>query len=141
MYFVTFDLSLMLTKVQEANLELAKKPIAAEATLDDKEKLAAAQKAMAEAQQAVVKAQQSIAKAMFYNLNREFHANQKEVDTDAAFCQALIDYTLTMANAVGRDRAALANYLLNDGGMYQEICQIKRRKAVAKRSTLDRVLD
>ncbi|XP_071708716.1 flotillin-like protein 1 [Rutidosis leptorrhynchoides] len=91
------------TKVQEANWELYKKQKAAEATLYLKEKEAEAKKAIADS---------------------ELYAKQKEAEGLIALAQAQGTYIRTLSSALGGNYAALRDYLMINGGMYQEIAKI-----------------
>ncbi|KAK6119721.1 hypothetical protein DH2020_046540 [Rehmannia glutinosa] len=102
------------TKVQEANWELYKKQKAAEAYLYEKEKEAQAQKAAAE--------------ATFYGrkqiVDGELYAKQKEAEGLIALAEAQGTYIRTLLDAVGGNYAALRDYLMISGGMYQEVAKI-----------------
>ncbi|MBA0713205.1 hypothetical protein Golax_012248 [Gossypium laxum] len=102
------------TKVQEANWELYQKQKQAEAILYEKEKEAAAQKAIAD--------------AAFYGRQRvadvELYAKQKEAEGLMALAQAQGVYLRTLLEALGGNYAALRDYLMIDGGMFQEIAKI-----------------
>ncbi|KAI3792099.1 hypothetical protein L2E82_05969 [Cichorium intybus] len=102
------------TKVQEANWELYRKQKAAEASLYEKEKEAAAQKAIAE--------------AAFYSRQQvadgELYAKQKEAEGLVAVAQAQGTYIRTLLGAFGGNYTALRDYLMINGGMFQEIAKI-----------------
>ncbi|KAD4384549.1 hypothetical protein R6Q59_011315 [Mikania micrantha] len=102
------------TKVQEANWELYKKQKAAEAILYEQEKEAEAKKAMAD--------------ATFYSRQQaadgELYAKQKEAEGLVALAQAQGTYIKTLLGALGGNYAALRDYLMINGGMYQEIAKI-----------------
>ncbi|KAK1429654.1 hypothetical protein QVD17_11868 [Tagetes erecta] len=102
------------TKVQEANWELYKKQKAAEAILYEKEKEAEAQKAIAEA--ALYSRQQAA--------EGELYAKQKEAEGLVALAQAQGTYIRTLLGALGNNYGALRDYLMINGGMYQEIAKI-----------------
>ncbi|KAJ7966223.1 Flotillin [Quillaja saponaria] len=102
------------TKVQEANWELYKKQKAAEAILFEKEKEAEAQKAIAEAS---FYARQQAA-------DGELYAKKKEAEGLVAIAQAQGEYISTLLNAVGGNYAAVRDYLMINGGMFQEIAKI-----------------
>ncbi|KAF5773438.1 putative Band 7 domain, Flotillin family, Band 7/SPFH domain superfamily [Helianthus annuus] len=102
------------TKVQEANWELYRKQKAAEAILYEKEKEAEAQKAMAEA---TFFARQQVA-------DGELYAKQKEAEGLVALAQAQGTYIRTLLGALGGNYGALRDYLMINGGMYQEIAKI-----------------
>ncbi|KAI3792100.1 hypothetical protein L2E82_05970 [Cichorium intybus] len=102
------------TKVQEANWELYRKQKAAEASLYEKEKEAEAQKA--------------IAGAAFYSRQQvadgELYAKQKEVEGLVAVAQAQGIYIRTLLGAFRGNYTALRDYVMINGGMYQEIAKI-----------------
>ncbi|MBA0830111.1 hypothetical protein Goarm_014658 [Gossypium armourianum] len=102
------------TKVQEANWELYQKQKQAEAILYEKEKEAAGQKAIAD--------------AAFYGRQRvadvELYAKQKEAEGLMALAQAQGVYLRTLLEALGGNYAALRDYLMINGGMFQEIAKI-----------------
>ncbi|KAM7258046.1 hypothetical protein ACFE04_013787 [Oxalis oulophora] len=102
------------TKVQEANWELYKKQKAAEAILYGKEKEAEAQKSMALAS---FYARQQVADA-------ELYAKQKEAEGLVALAQAQGMYLKTILGALGGNYGALRDYLMINGGMFQEIAKI-----------------
>ncbi|XP_028103018.1 flotillin-like protein 4 [Camellia sinensis] len=100
--------------VQEANWELYNKQKAAEAILYEKEKEAQAQKATTE--------------AAFYALQQladgELYAKQKEVAGLVALGRAQGIYICTLLDALGGNYNALRDYLMINGGMFQEIAKI-----------------
>ncbi|OMP12228.1 hypothetical protein COLO4_03388, partial [Corchorus olitorius] len=100
--------------VQEANWELYQKQKQAEAVLYEKEKEAAAQKALAD--------------ATFYGRQRvadvELYAKQKEAEGLMALAQAQGVYLKTLLDALGGNYAALRDYLMINGGMFQEIAKV-----------------
>ncbi|XP_021282867.1 flotillin-like protein 4 [Herrania umbratica] len=102
------------TKVQKANWELYQKQKQAEAILYEKEKEAAAQKAIAD--------------ATFYGRQRvadvELYAKQKEAEGLMALAQAQGVYLRTLLEALGGNYGALRDYLMINGGMFQEIAKI-----------------
>ncbi|PIN23141.1 Flotillin [Handroanthus impetiginosus] len=102
------------TKVQEANWELYQKQKAAEAYLYDKEKKAQAQKAAAE--------------AAFYErkqvVDGDLYAKMKEAEGLKALAEAQGTYLRTLLVALGGNYAALRDYLMISGGMYQEVAKI-----------------
>nr|GEV63412.1 hypothetical protein [Tanacetum cinerariifolium] len=102
------------TKVQEANWELYKKQKEAEATLYEKEKEAQAQKAIADA--AFYARQQGA--------DGELYAKQKEAEGIVALAQAQGAYISTLSSALGGDYLALTDYLMINGGMYQDMAKI-----------------
>ncbi|KAL4592341.1 hypothetical protein LXL04_005332 [Taraxacum kok-saghyz] len=102
------------TKVQEANWELYSKQKAAEAILFEKQKEAEAQKAIAEA-------------TLFsrrYVADGELYAKQKEAEGLYALSQAQGGYIGTLSGAFKGDHGAIRDYLMINGGMYQEIAKI-----------------
>ncbi|CAA0829359.1 Flotillin-like protein 1 [Striga hermonthica] len=102
------------TKVQEANWELYKKQKAAEAYLYEKEKEAEAQKASAEA-------------AFFgrkQKVDGDFYAKLKEAEGLKALAEAQGTYIRTLMDAMGGNYAALRDYLMISGGMFQEVAKI-----------------
>ncbi|KAL9167115.1 hypothetical protein ABFS82_05G075600 [Erythranthe guttata] len=102
------------TKVQEANWELYKKQKAAEAYLYEKEKEAQAQKAVAD--------------ASFYQrkqvVDGDLYAKMKEAEGLKALAEAQGTYIRTLLDAMGGNYAALRDYLMISGGMYQDIAKI-----------------
>ncbi|KAM0009334.1 putative Flotillin family [Helianthus debilis subsp. tardiflorus] len=102
------------TKVQEANWELYRKQKAAEAILYEKEKEAAAEKATAEA---ALYSRKQVA-------DGELYAKQKEAEGLVYLAQAQGVYIRTLLGALGGNYDALRDYLMINGGMYQEIAKI-----------------
>ncbi|PON71301.1 Flotillin [Parasponia andersonii] len=102
------------TKVQEANWELYKKQKAAEAILYEREKEASAKKAIAEAE---FYARQQAA-------DGEFYAKKKEAEGLIALGQAQGIYLRTLLDSLGGNYAALRDYLMINGGMFQDIAKI-----------------
>ncbi|XP_054819686.1 flotillin-like protein 3 [Prosopis cineraria] len=102
------------TKVQEANWELYKKQKAAEAILFQKEKEAEAQKALAEAAQFARKQE----------ADAELYAKIKEAEGIVALGQAQGTYLRTLLDSLGGSYAALRDYLMINGGMFQEMARI-----------------
>nr|XP_016473482.1 PREDICTED: flotillin-like protein 4 [Nicotiana tabacum] len=102
------------TKVQEANWELYKKQKEAEAYLYEKEKEAAAQKAIAEAD--------------FYSrkqiIDGDLYAKMKEAEGLKALAEAQGTYLHSLLEALGGNYAALRDYLMISGGMFQELAKI-----------------
>ncbi|TXG49601.1 hypothetical protein EZV62_025476 [Acer yangbiense] len=101
-------------EVQEANWDLYKKQKAAEAILYERSKEAEAQKAMAE--------------AAFYTRQQvadgELYAKQKEAEGLVALAKAQGEYIRTLLDALGGNYAALRDYLMINGGMFQDIAKI-----------------
>uniref|UniRef100_A0A5B6YMX6 Flotillin-like n=1 Tax=Davidia involucrata TaxID=16924 RepID=A0A5B6YMX6_DAVIN len=102
------------TKVQEANWELYKKQKAAEAFLYEREKEAEAQKAIAEA---TFYARQQVA-------DGELYAKKKEAEGLVALAQAQGVYLRSLLDALGGNYAAMRDYIMINGGMFQEIAKI-----------------
>ncbi|KAL5698443.1 Flotillin-like protein 4 [Ranunculus cassubicifolius] len=102
------------TKVQEANWELYKKQKAAEADLYEKEKEAEAKRALASA---ALYARQQTA-------DGELYAKQKEAEGLATFSKAQGLYVHTLIEAVGGDYSSLRDYVMINGGVFQELAQI-----------------
>ena len=100
--------------MQEANCELYRKQKAAEAILYEKEKEAEARKAIAEAD--------------FYarqqGADGEFYSKRKEAEGLVALGQAQGVYLRTLLDALGGNYGALRDYLMINGGMFQEIAKI-----------------
>ncbi|XP_065029812.1 flotillin-like protein 1 [Musa acuminata AAA Group] len=101
-------------KVQEANWELYKRQRAAEGLLYEQEKLAEGQKAVAEAARF---ARQQEAEG-------ELYAKKKEAEGMVALAQAQKLYLTALLEALGGDYAALRDYLMINGGMYQDIARL-----------------
>ncbi|KAL5698437.1 Flotillin-like protein 4 [Ranunculus cassubicifolius] len=101
------------TKVQEANWGLYRKQKAAEAELYEKEKEAAATRA--------------IASASFYAAQQaadgELYAKKKEAEGMVALAQAQGLYVSTLLTALGGDYSALRDYLMIDRGMFQDLAK------------------
>ncbi|CAJ2643609.1 unnamed protein product [Trifolium pratense] len=102
------------TKVQEANWELYKKQKEAEAVLFEKKAEAEAQIALADA---TFYARKQTAEA-------ELYAKKKEAEGIMTLGQAQGVYVNTLFNALGGNYYALRDYLMINGGMYQEIAKI-----------------
>ncbi|KAJ4949831.1 hypothetical protein NE237_008308 [Protea cynaroides] len=102
------------TKVQEANWKLYKIQKEAEGVLYEKEKEAGAQKAIAEASSY---ARQQLADA-------ELYAKKKEAEGLVALAQAQGIYLSTLLGALGGNYGALRDYLMINGGMFQEMAKI-----------------
>ncbi|XP_022131638.1 flotillin-like protein 4 [Momordica charantia] len=102
------------TKVQEANWDLYDKQKKAEAVLFQKQKEAEAQKAMAD--------------AAFYSRQQaadgELYAKKKEAEGLVALAQAQALYLRSLLNALGGNYTALRDYLMINGGLFQEIAKI-----------------
>ncbi|GAA0149246.1 hypothetical protein LIER_08473 [Lithospermum erythrorhizon] len=102
------------TKVQEANSELYNKQKSAEAFLYEKQKESEAQKATAEA--TLYTRQQAI--------DGELYAKTKEAEGLKAMAEAQGFYLRTLLDALGGNYAALRDYLMISGGMFQELAKI-----------------
>lgn len=100
--------------MQEANWELYKKQKEAEAYLYEKEKEAAAQKAIAEADS--YRRKQII--------DGDLYAKMKETEGLKALAEAQGTYLHTLLEALGGNYAALRDYLMISGGMFQELAKI-----------------
>lgn len=101
------------TKVQEANWDLYKKQKQAEAFLYEKTQEAEAQKATAAA--TLYARQQAI--------DGELYAKKKEAEGLKAMAEAQGTYLSTLLGALGGNYAALRDYLMISGGMYQELAK------------------
>ncbi|RHN80248.1 putative Band 7 domain, Flotillin family [Medicago truncatula] len=102
------------TKVQEANWELYKKQKESEAILYEKKAEAEAQKALADA---TFYARKQAAEA-------ELYAKKKEAEGIVTLGNAQGVYVSTLLNALGNDYTALRDYLMINGGMFQEMAKI-----------------
>lgn len=100
--------------MQEANWELYKKQKAAEAILFEKEKEAEAQRALAEA---AFYARQQEAEA-------ELYAKKKEAEGLMALGEAQGAYLRTLLDSVGGNYAAVRDFLMINGGVFQQIAKI-----------------
>ncbi|OMO90754.1 Band 7 protein [Corchorus olitorius] len=102
------------TKVQEANWALYQKQQEAEAALYEREKQAAGQKALAE--------------AAFYSKQKvadgELYAKEKEAEGLVVLGKAQGMYLRTLLDSVGGNYSALRDYLMINGGMFQDIAKI-----------------
>ncbi|KAG9143973.1 hypothetical protein Leryth_027538 [Lithospermum erythrorhizon] len=98
----------------KANSELYKKQKAAEAFLYEKQKQAEAQKATAQA--SFYSRQQSI--------DGELYSKMKEAEGLKAMADAQGYYLSTVLGALGGNYAAMRDYLMISGGMFQEIAKI-----------------
>lgn len=100
--------------MQEANWELYQKQKAAEAYLYEKERVADANKAAAE--------------ASFYaqkqKVDGDLYAKKKEAEGLINLAEAQGTYVRTLLEALGGNYAALRDYLMISGGVYQEIAKI-----------------
>ncbi|KAI3921093.1 hypothetical protein MKX01_036072 [Papaver californicum] len=101
-------------KVQEANWELYKKQKEAEAVLYESEKAAEAQKLAAEA---TLFARKQAA-------DGELYAKTKESEGLVTAAEAQGIYIRTLLQAFNGNYAALRDYLMINGGMFQEIAKI-----------------
>lgn len=102
------------TKVQEANWELYKKQKEAEAILYEKKAEAEAQKALADA---TFYARTQAAEA-------ELYAKKKEAEGIVTLGNAQGVYLSALLNALGNNYTAVRDYLMINGGMFQEIAKI-----------------
>ncbi|CAI8599589.1 unnamed protein product [Vicia faba] len=102
------------TKVQEANWELYKKQKEAEAILYEKKAEAEAEIALADA---TFYAKKQAAEADLY-------AKKKEAEGIVALGQSQGVYISTLLTALGGNYTALRDYLMINGGMFQEIAKI-----------------
>ncbi|KAF6147634.1 hypothetical protein GIB67_031625 [Kingdonia uniflora] len=102
------------TKVQEANWEIYQKQKAAEAVLYEKEKEAEAQRATASA---ALFAQQQFA-------DGELYTKKREAEGLMALAEAQGVYVRTLLDAVGGNYTALRDYMMINGGMFQELAKI-----------------
>lgn len=100
--------------MQEANWEFYSQQKVAEAVLYEKEKQAQAQKAIAEA---TFYARKHVA-------DGELYAKQKEAEGLVALAHAQGTYIRTLLDALGGNYGALRDYLMINGGMFQEIAKI-----------------
>ncbi|XP_024633654.1 flotillin-like protein 3 isoform X2 [Medicago truncatula] len=102
------------TKVQEANWELYKKQKEAEAILFEKKAEAEAQKALAD----------STFYARKQEAEAELYAKKKEAEGIVTLGNAQGAYVSTLLNALGNNYTAVRDYLMINGGMFQEIAKI-----------------
>ncbi|KAK9130547.1 hypothetical protein Sjap_011034 [Stephania japonica] len=102
-----------LLQVQKANWELYEKQKAAEAVLYKKEKEAEAERVSASAS---LFAKQQRADA-------ELYAKKKEAEGLVALAEAQGKYLTKLLEALGGNYGALRDYLMINGGMYQEIAK------------------
>uniref|UniRef100_A0A0E0IU50 Flotillin-like n=1 Tax=Oryza nivara TaxID=4536 RepID=A0A0E0IU50_ORYNI len=102
------------TQVQESNAALYNRQKAADATLYEQVKSAEARKAQAD--------------AMFFEQklaeDARLYAKQKEAEALAMVGKAKVEYVTSMLQALGGDYGALRDYLMIDGGMYQEMARV-----------------
>uniref|UniRef100_A0A0E0M8W2 Flotillin-like n=1 Tax=Oryza punctata TaxID=4537 RepID=A0A0E0M8W2_ORYPU len=102
------------TQVQESNAALYNRQKAADATLYEQVKSAEARKAQAE--------------AMFFEQklaeDARLYAKQKEAEALAMVGKAKVEYVTSMLEALGGNYNALRDYLMIDGGMYQEMARV-----------------
>uniref|UniRef100_A0A0D9XKR4 Flotillin-like n=1 Tax=Leersia perrieri TaxID=77586 RepID=A0A0D9XKR4_9ORYZ len=102
------------TQVQDSNAALYKRQKAAEATLYEEVKLAEARKAQAD--------------AMFFEQklaeDARLYAKEKEAEALNMVGKAKAEYVSSMLQALGGSYNALRDYLMIDGGMYQEMARI-----------------
>uniref|UniRef100_A0A0D3HEU4 Flotillin-like n=1 Tax=Oryza barthii TaxID=65489 RepID=A0A0D3HEU4_9ORYZ len=98
----------------ESNAALYNRQKAADATLYEQVKSAEARKAQAD--------------AMFFEQklaeDARLYAKQKEAEALAMVGKAKVEYVTSMLQALGGDYGALRDYLMIDGGMYQEMARV-----------------
>ncbi|KAK3157803.1 hypothetical protein QOZ80_2AG0128230 [Eleusine coracana subsp. coracana] len=102
------------TQVQDSNAALYNRQKAAEAKLYEEVKAADARKAQAEAQFY----EQKLAE------DAKLYARQKEAESLSLVGKAKAEYVSSMLQAVGGNYNALRDYLMIDGGLYQEMARI-----------------
>lgn len=100
--------------MQDSNAALYDRQMAADATLFEQVKSAEARKAQAD--------------AMFFEQklaeDARLYAKQKEAEALAMVGKAKVEYVTSMLQALGGDYGALRDYLMIDGGMYQEMARV-----------------
>jgi flotillin len=101
-------------QVQDSNAALYSRQKAAEAKLYEQQKAAEARKAQADAQFF----EQKLAE------DAKLYAKQKEAESLATVGKAKADYVASMLQALGGNYHALRDYLMIDGGLYQEMARI-----------------
>lgn len=101
-------------QVQDSNAALYSRQKSAEAQLYEQQKAAEARKAQADAQFF----EQKLAE------DAKLYAKQKEAESLATVGKAKADYVASMLQALGGNYHALRDYLMIDGGLYQEIARI-----------------
>jgi len=107
-------LDIKLLQVQESNAELYSRQKAAEAQLYEQQKAAEARKAQADAQFF----EQRLAE------DAKLYARQKEAESLATVGKAKAEYVASMLEALGGNYHALRDFLMIDGGLYQEMARI-----------------
>jgi flotillin len=100
--------------VQDSNAALYSRQKSAEAKLYEQQKAAEARKAQADAQFF----EQKLAE------DAKLYAKQKEAESLATVGKAKADYVAAMLQALGGNYHALRDYLMIDGGLYQEMARI-----------------
>lgn len=100
--------------MQDSNAALYNRQKAAEAKLYEQVKAADARKAQAEAQFY----EQKLAE------DAKLYAKQKEAESLSLVGKAKADYVSSMLQAVGGNYNALRDYLMIDGGIYQDMARI-----------------
>ncbi|CAD6212923.1 unnamed protein product [Miscanthus lutarioriparius] len=100
--------------VQDSNAALYSRQKAAEAKLYEQQKAAEARKAQADAQFF----EQKLAE------DAKLYAKQKEAESLATVGKAKADYVAAMLQALGGNYHALRDFLMIDGGLYQEMARI-----------------
>jgi flotillin len=101
-------------QVQDSNAALYSRQKSAEAKLYEQQKAAEARKAQADAQFF----EQKLAE------DAKLYAKQKEAESLATVGKAKADYVAAMLQALGGNYHALRDYLMIDGGLYQEMARI-----------------
>ncbi|XP_062204898.1 flotillin-like protein 2 [Phragmites australis] len=102
------------TQVQDSNAALYSRQKAAEAKLYEQQRAAEARKAQADAQFF----EQKLAE------DAKLYAKQKEAESLAMVGKAKAEYVSSMLQALGGNYNALRDYLMIDGGLYQEMARI-----------------
>jgi len=101
-------------QVQDSNAALYSRQKSAEAKLYEQQKAAEARKAQADAQFF----EQKLAE------DAKLYAKQKEAESLATVGKAKADYVAAMLQALGGNYHSLRDYLMIDGGLYQEMARI-----------------
>ena len=101
-------------QVQDSNAALYSRQKSAEAKLYEQQKAAEARKAQADAQFF----EQKLAE------DAKLYAKQKEAESLATVGKAKADYVAAMLQALGGNYHALRDYMMIDGGLYQEMARI-----------------
>lgn len=101
-------------QVQDSNAALYSRQKSAEAKLYEQQKAAEARKAQADAQFF----EQKLAE------DAKLYAKQKEAESLATVGKAKAEYVASMLQALGGNYHALRDYMMIDGGLYQELARI-----------------